>query len=73
MLVLLLICYSEFIPINHEIFETIIPLIITITSKPTEDMMNIGKSFLFRVLNRFVKIKANIISIANVPVVRNYE
>lgn len=73
MLVLLLICYSEFIPINHQIFETIIPLIITITLKPTEDMMNIGKSFLFRVLNRFVKIKTTITAAANVPVIRNYE
>lgn len=34
-LVLLLVSFSEFIPLEHEIYQQIIPLIITITSKDT--------------------------------------
>ena len=35
-------------------------------------MMNIGKSFLFRILNRFVKKKTNITSVENEPVKRKF-
>lgn len=35
--------------------------------------MNIGKSFLFRILNRFVKNKTQINVVDNLPVKRNYE
>lgn len=69
---LLLLSFCEFIPLDHQIYQEIIPLSITLTSKDTEDMMNMGKSFLFRILNRFIKKKTRIEKVENTPVKRNY-
>lgn len=72
-LVLMLLTFCQFIPLEHEIYQEIIPLVITITSKDAEDMMNMGKSFLFRILNRFIKKKIRIQRVQNTPVKRNYD
>jgi hypothetical protein len=69
---LLLMSFCEFIPLDHQIYQEIIALSISLTSKDTEDMMNMGKSFLFRILNRFIKKKTRIEKIENTPVKRDY-
>ena len=35
-------------------------------------MMNMGKTFLFRILNRFIKKKTEIVEVENTPVKRSY-
>jgi hypothetical protein len=59
-LLLFLLCYSEFVPLSHPIYQSIIPLVFQITIKDNQDIMNMGKSIIFRLLNRYILKKQRI-------------
>jgi hypothetical protein len=72
-LLLFLLCYGEFIPLVNPIYQEIIPLVFDVTLMDNQDLMNMGKSIIFRLLNRLIKKKQRIEVEVNRPVKRKFE
>ena len=70
---LLLLCFSEFLPLDHELFSEMIPFSFQLTSQENIGISNMGKTFLFRILNRFIiQTKRTVEKIPNTPCKRNF-
>ena len=71
-LALIIILFSNHLPLEHELFAELIPLSFEMTCIDNFGLMSMGKVFIFRILNRFLKERKVIIEkIPNTPVKRN--
>lgn len=71
---LILICFCEFLPLEHSLHSELIPFAFQITCSETVSLSNMGKTFVFRYLNRFIKEKKlKVTNIPNVPIKRSFE
>ena len=70
---LIMICFSELLPLHHPLHSQLTKIAFSLTFSDTISLNSMGKTFVFRILNRFIKErKVHVTKIPNTPVKRPF-
>ena len=69
-----MICFSELLPLHHPLHSQLTKIAFSLTFSDTISLNSMGKTFVFRILNRFIKErKVHVTKIPNTPVKRPFK